>query len=57
MFRKAQNLSAFSQINSYSAYDHKLPVLNSPVKSKFTWYPLIQMCCSKTLNSSVNHIR
>ena len=40
----------------YLSYDKKLLLVNSAVKSQYTYYPLIWRVCLDTLNNSSNNI-
>ena len=49
-------LSALSRINKYLSFNQKLLLVNSFVKSQFTYCPLSWMFFSTTLNNSLNNI-
>ena len=57
--KAGQKLSALARINHYLTQDQKLLLLNSVVKSQFSYCPLIWMFTSRYLNNVLNsiHIR
>ena len=56
-FKKAgQKLSGLLRINHYLTLDRKLLLLNSVVKSEFSYYPLTWMFTSRSLNIALNSI-
>ena len=53
--RKAgQKLNALAQIIKYLTHDQKRLLLNSIIKSQFSYCPLIWMFCSRSLNNLIN---
>ena len=55
--RKAgQKLNALSRISNYLTHDQKRLLLNSIIKSQFSYCPLIWMFCSLSLNNLINRI-
>ena len=53
--RKAgQKLNALAQISNYLTHDQKRLLLNSIIKSQFSYCPLIWMFCSRSLNDHVS---
>ena len=55
--RKAgQKLNALARIRNYLAHDQKRLLLNSIIKSQFSYCPLIWMFCSRSLNNLINRI-
>ena len=51
-----QKLSALARINHYLTQDQKLLLLNSVLKSQFSYCPLIWMFISRYLNNALNSI-
>ena len=51
-----QKLSALARISHYLSQDQKLLLLNSVVKSQFSYWPLIWMFTSQYLNNALNSI-
>ena len=57
LYKKAgQKLSALARINHYLTPDQKSLLLNSVVKSQFSYCPLIWMFTSRYLNNALNNI-
>ena len=55
--RKAgQKLNALSRISNCLTHDQKRLLLNSIIKSQFSYCPLIWMFCSLSLNNLINRI-
>ena len=55
--RKAgQKLNALARISNYLTHDQKRLLLNSIIKSQFSYCPLIWMFCSRSLNNLINRI-
>ena len=55
--RKAgQKLNALARINNYLTHDQKHLLLNSIIKSQFSYCWLIWMFCSRSLNNLINRI-
>ena len=54
--KAGQKLSALPRINHYLTQDQKLLLLNSVVKSQFSYCPLIWMFTSRYLNNALNSI-
>ena len=54
--KAGQKLSALARINHYLTQDQKLLLLNSVVKSQFSYCPLIWMFTSRYLNNALNSI-
>ena len=55
--RKAgQKLNALTRISNYPTHDQKRLLLNSIIKSQFSYCPLIWMFCSRSLNNVINRI-
>ena len=54
--KAGQKLSALAIINHYLTPDHKSLLLNSVVKSQFSYCPLIWMFTSRYLNNALNSI-
>ena len=54
--KAGQKLSAPARINHYLTQDQKLLLLNSVVKSQFSYCPLIWMFTSRYLNNALNSI-
>ena len=54
--KAGQKLSALARINHYLTQDQKLLLLNSVVKSQFSYCPLIWMFTSQYLNNALNSI-
>ena len=54
--KAGQKLSALARINHYLTQDKKLLLLNSAVKSHFSYCPLIWMFTSRYLNNALNSI-
>ena len=54
--KAGQKLSALARINHYLTPDQKLLLLNSVVKSQFSYCPLIWMFTSRYLNNALNSI-
>ena len=54
--KAGQKLSALARINHYLTQDQKLLLLNSVVKSQFSYCPLIWMITSRYLNNALNSI-
>ena len=55
--RKAgQKLDALARISNYLTQDQKRRLLDSIIKSQFSYCPLIWMFCSRTLNNLINQI-
>ena len=55
--RKAgQKLNALARISNYLTHDQKRILLNSIIKSQFSYCPLIWMFCSRSLNNLINRI-
>ena len=55
--RKAgQKLNALARIKNYLTHHQKRLVLNSVIKSQFSYCPLIWMFCSRSLNNLINRI-
>ena len=54
--KAGQKLSALASINNYLIQDQKLLLLNSVVKSQFSYCPLIWVFTSRYLNNSLNSI-
>ena len=54
--KAAQKLSALAKVSSHLTSDQKLQLINSVIKSQFSYCPLIWMFCSRFLNNSLNHI-
>ena len=52
-----QKLSALARINHYLTPDQKSLLLNSVVKSQFSYCPLIWMFTSRYLNNALNNIQ
>ena len=53
--RKAgQKLNALARISNYLTHDQKRLLLNSIIKSQFSYCPLIWMFCSHSLNNLFN---
>ena len=53
--RKAgQELNDLTRISNYLTHDRKRPLLNSIIKSQFSYCPLIWMFCSRSLNNLIN---
>ena len=53
--RKAdQKLNALARITNYLTHDQKCLLLNSIIKSQFSYCPLIWMFCSRSLNNLIN---
>ena len=56
--RKAgQKLNALARISNYLTHDQKRLLLNSIIKSQFSYCPLIWMFCSRSLNNLINRIQ
>ena len=55
--KAGQKLSALARINHYLTQDQKLLLLNSVVKSQFSYCPLIWMFTSRYLNNALNSIQ
>ena len=51
-----QKVSALARINHYLTQDQKLLLLNSVVKSQFSYCPLIWIFTSQYLNNALNSI-
>ena len=52
LYRKAgQKLNALARISNYFTHDQKRLLLNSIIKSQFSYCPLIWMFCSRPLNN------
>ena len=55
--RKAgQKLNTLARISNYLTHDQKRLLLNSIIKSQFSYCPLIWMFCSRSLNNLINRI-
>ena len=54
--KAGQKLSALSRVNHYLTQDQKLLLLNSVVKSQFSYCPLVWMFTSRYLNNALNSI-
>ena len=54
--KSEQKLSALTRMNHYLTPDQKLLLLNSIVKSQFSYCPLIWMFTSRYLNNALNSI-
>ena len=54
--KAGQKLSALARINHYLTQDQKLLLLNSVVKSQFSYCPLIWMFTSRYLNNALSSI-
>ena len=54
--KAGQNYSALARINHYLTQDQKLLLLNSVVKSQYSYCPLIWMFTSRYLNNALNSI-
>ena len=54
--KAGQKLSALARISHYLTQDQKLLLLNSVVKSQFSYCPLIWMFTSRYLNNTLNSI-
>ena len=55
--RKADHkLNALARISNYLTHDQKRVLLNSIIKSHFSYCPLIWMFCSRFLNNLINRI-
>ena len=55
--RKAgQKLHALARISNFVTHDQKRLLLNSIIKSQFSYCPLIWMFCSRSLNNLINRI-
>ena len=55
--RKAgQKLNALTRISNYLTHDQKRLLLNSIIKSQFSYFPLIWMFCSRSLNNLISRI-
>ena len=54
--KAGQKLSALARINYYLTQDQRLLLLNSVVKSQFSYCPLIWMFTSRYLNNALNSI-
>ena len=54
--KAGEKLSALARINHYLTQDQKLLLLNSEVKSQFSYCPLIWMFTSRYLNNALNSI-
>ena len=58
LYRKAgQKLNALARISNYLTPDQKRLLLNSIIKSQFSYCPLISMFCSRSLNNLINRIQ
>ena len=55
--RGGEKLSALARINHYVPQDQKLLLLNSAVKSQFSYGPLTWMFTSRYLNNALNSIQ
>ena len=55
--KAGQKLSALARISHYLTQDQKLLLLNSVVKSQFSYCPLIWMFTSRYLNNALNSIQ
>ena len=53
--KAGQKLNALARISNYLTHDQKR-LLNSIIKSQFSYCPLIWMFCSRSLNNLVNRI-
>ena len=56
MQKSGQKLSALARINHYFTPDQRILLLNSVVKSQFSYCPLIWMFTSRYLNNVLNSI-
>ena len=55
--RKAsKKLNALARISNSLTHDQKRLLLNSVIKSQFSYCPLIRMFCSRSLNNLINRI-
>ena len=55
-WKAAQKLNALARISTYLKHDQKRLLLNSIIKSRFSYCPLICMFCSHSLNNLINRI-
>ena len=54
--KSGQKLNALAQISDYLTHDQKRLLLNSVIKSQFSYCLLIWMFCSRSLNNLINRI-
>ena len=54
-WKAAQKVNALARISIYLTHDQKR-LLNSIIKSQFSYCPLIWMFCSRTLNNLINRV-
>ena len=54
--KAAQKLNALARISNELTHDQKRFLLNSIIKSQFSYCPLIWMFCSHSLNNLINRI-
>ena len=55
--RKAgQKLNALARISNYPKLDQKLLIIISIIKSQFSYYQLIWVFCSRSLNNLINRM-
>ena len=52
--KAGRKLNALARISNYLTYDQKRFLLNSIIKSQFSYCPLIWMFCSHSLNNLFN---
>ena len=57
LYRKAgQRLNALARISNYLTHDQKRILLNSIIKSQLSYFLLMWMFCSRSLNNLINRI-